>query len=103
MSLLKLSRLLLLFVVVCASRTNAHEIPHLFESRPLPPPTLDPGPDAAVLRIKIVDAATLDVPGLSGQVANVIVRSTGISGQWAYRPEFRSYYTDPLFTRFEST
>jgi outer membrane receptor for ferrienterochelin and colicins len=22
-------------------------------------------------------------------------------GQWAYRPEFRSYYTDPLFTRFD--
>ena len=58
-------------------------------------------PAANVERIEIVDAATLDVPGLSGQVANVIVRSTGISGQWAYRPEFRSFYTDPLFTRFE--
>src|SRR5688500_11381863 len=58
-------------------------------------------PAGNVERIEIVDAATLDVPGLSGQVANVIVRSTGISGQWAYRPEFRSFYTDPLFTRFE--
>jgi hypothetical protein len=58
-------------------------------------------PAQNVERIEIVDAATLDVPGLSGQVANVIVKSTGISGQWAYRPEFRSYYTDPLFTRFE--
>jgi outer membrane receptor for ferrienterochelin and colicins len=58
-------------------------------------------PAGNVERIEIVDGATLDVPGLSGQVANVIVRSTGISGQWAYRPEFRSYYTDPLFTRFE--
>jgi len=58
-------------------------------------------PAANVERIDIVDGATLDVPGLSGQVANMIVRSTGISGQWAYRPEFRSYYTDPLFTRFE--
>jgi outer membrane receptor for ferrienterochelin and colicins len=58
-------------------------------------------PAQNVERIEIVDAATLDVPGLSGQVANVIVRSMGISGQWAYRPEFRSYYTDPLFTRFE--
>jgi outer membrane receptor for ferrienterochelin and colicins len=54
-----------------------------------------------VERIEIVEAATLDIPGLSGQVANVIVRSKGISGQWAYRPEFRSHYTDPLFTRFE--
>lgn len=58
-------------------------------------------PAGNVERIEIVDGATLKVPGLSGQVANVIVRSTGISGQWAYRPEFRSYYTDPLFTRFE--
>jgi outer membrane receptor for ferrienterochelin and colicins len=54
-----------------------------------------------VERIEIVDGATLDIPGLSGQVANVITKSTGISGQWAYRPEFRSHYTDPLFTRFE--
>jgi outer membrane receptor for ferrienterochelin and colicins len=54
-----------------------------------------------VERIEIVDAATLDIPGLSGQVANVIVVSRGISGQWGYRPEFRSYYSDPLFTRFE--
>jgi len=58
-------------------------------------------PAANVERIEIVDGATLDIPGLSGQVANVIVKSGGISGQWAYRPEFRSYYTDPLLTRFE--
>ena len=58
-------------------------------------------PAGNVERIEIVDAATLDVPGLTGQVANVIVRSTGIKGQWAYRPEFRAYYTDPLLTRFE--
>ena len=58
-------------------------------------------PATNVERIEIVDAASLDVPGLTGQVANVITKSTGISGQWAYRPEFRSFYTDPLFTRFE--
>ena len=58
-------------------------------------------PAANVERIEIVEGESLDIPGLTGQVANVIVRSTGISGQWAYRPEFRSYYTDPLFTRFE--
>ena len=58
-------------------------------------------PAKNVERIEIVDAATLDVPGLTGQVANVIVKSAGITGQWAYRPEFRSYYTDPLFSRFE--
>jgi outer membrane receptor for ferrienterochelin and colicins len=58
-------------------------------------------PAGNVERIEIVDGATLEIPGLSGQVANVIVKPGGISGQWAYRPEFRSYYTDPLFTRFE--
>ena len=58
-------------------------------------------PAKNVERIEIVDAATLDVPGLTGQVANVIVKSAGITGQWAYRPEFRSYYTDPLLSRFE--
>ena len=58
-------------------------------------------PAQNVEKIEIADAATLDVPGMTGQVANVIVRSTGIRGQWAYRPEFRAYHTDPLLTRFE--
>ena len=58
-------------------------------------------PAQNVERIELVDGATLDIPGLSGQVANVIVRSSGISGQFAYRPEFRAYNTDPLLTRFE--
>jgi len=58
-------------------------------------------PARNVERIEIVDGATLNIPGLSGQAANVIVRSTGIRGQWSYRPEFRTYYTDPLFTRFD--
>lgn len=58
-------------------------------------------PAANVVRIEIVDGATLDVPGLSGQVANVVAKATGVSGQWAWRPEFRSYYTRPLLTRGE--
>lgn len=58
-------------------------------------------PASNVTRIEIVDGATLDIPGLSGQVANVITQASGISGQWAWRPEFRSYYTDPLLTRGE--
>ena len=58
-------------------------------------------PAQNVQRIDIVDGATLDIPGLSGQVANVIVRSSAITGQFAYSPEFRAYNTDPLFTRFE--
>ena len=54
-----------------------------------------------VVRIEIRDGATLDIPGLSGQVANVITKAGGISGSWAWRPDFRKYYTDPQLTRGE--
>lgn len=56
-----------------------------------------------VVRIELVDAATLDVPGLTGQVANVVVKSAGISGNFAYRLEARPHFTDPLFNRFDSS
>src|SRR5918997_849931 len=47
-------------------------------------------PASNVVRIEIRDAATLDVPGLSGQVANVVVKAGGaMQGQFAWRPEFR--------------
>lgn len=58
-------------------------------------------PASTVLRIELLDSAALDIPGLSGQVANVVVQASGLNGQWAWRPEFRSYYTDPLLTRGE--
>src|SRR3546814_17533333 len=54
---------------------------------------------ADVERIEIVDGATLDLPGLSGQVANVVFRADNFSGQFSWKPEFRPHYTDPLFTR----
>ncbi len=43
-----------------------------------------------VVRIEIVDGTALDIPGLSGQVANVITKSTGVSGTWEWRPEWRN-------------
>lgn len=44
----------------------------------------------SVERIEIVDGATLDIPGLSGQVANVIAQaSEGISGSWEWRGRVR--------------
>jgi outer membrane receptor for ferrienterochelin and colicins len=58
-------------------------------------------PASNVVRIEIRDAATLDVPGLSGQVANVIAKAGGMQGQFAWRPEFRQRNTDPLLTRGE--
>ncbi|HEY7797138.1 MAG TPA: TonB-dependent receptor plug domain-containing protein, partial [Hyphomonadaceae bacterium] len=42
-----------------------------------------------VIRIEIVDGATLEIPGLSGQVANVIARVDALSGNWSWQPEFR--------------
>ncbi len=58
-------------------------------------------PASNVTRIEIRDGATLDIPGLSGQVANVIAEAGGISGQWEWSPEFRRDFTDPLFTAGE--
>jgi hypothetical protein len=56
-------------------------------------------PAGNVVRIEIRDGATLDIPGLSGQVANIVTKATGITGQWEWRPDFRRYYTDPQLTR----
>ena len=52
-----------------------------------------------VERIEILDGATLDIPGLSGQVANIVFRANQLSGQFSWRPEFRAHFTDPLLTR----
>ncbi len=44
-----------------------------------------------VLRLEIVDGASLDIPGLSGQVLNVITQGGGrISGQYRYSPLYRT-------------
>ena len=57
-------------------------------------------PAGNVARIEIVDAAEVDVPGLTGQVANVVYEAKKkVSGQFSYRPEFRAHYADPLYTR----
>jgi outer membrane receptor for ferrienterochelin and colicins len=56
-------------------------------------------PAGSVLRIDIVDGATLNIAGLSGQVANVLVEAAAASGQFEYRPEFRARNTTPVLTR----
>jgi outer membrane receptor for ferrienterochelin and colicin len=48
-------------------------------------------------RIEIVDGATLGIPGLSGQAANVITRPGGISGRFEYRTSFRPRYARPSY------
>ena len=58
-------------------------------------------PAGNVVRIEIRDGATLDIPGLSGQVANVVSKAGGISGQWSWNPDVRRFFTDPQLTRGE--
>jgi len=53
---------------------------------------------SSVERIEIVDAASLGIAGLSGQVANVIVKQDQKSaGQFEYRPHFRAHFAKPEF------
>lgn len=50
----------------------------------------------SVDRIEIVEAASLGIAGLSGQVANVILKAvTKSSGQFEYNPNFRAHYAEP--------
>ena len=58
---------------------------------------------ADVVRIEILDGATLDVPGLTGQVANVVVRVGGLSGTFAYRPQVRARRLPARLTEGEAS
>lgn len=50
---------------------------------------------ARVVRIEIVDGATLGIPGLSGQVANVITKAAAISGRFEYDASDRPRFAKP--------
>lgn len=53
-------------------------------------------PTAKVARIEIVDAASLGIAGLSGQVANVVLaQNQGASGQFEWNPDIRAHYAEP--------
>ena len=53
-------------------------------------------PAASVDRIEIVDAASLGIAGLSGQVANVILKANRkSSGQFEWDTAWRAHYTEP--------
>jgi hypothetical protein len=52
-------------------------------------------PAGNVVRIEVVDGVVLDLPGLTGQVANVITVSGGLAGQFAWRAELRTTAVDP--------
>lgn len=48
---------------------------------------------ANVTRIDIADGATFNISGLTGQVANIITASRGLSGSYAWRPQIRARRT----------
>ena len=49
-----------------------------------------------VERIEIVDAASLGIAGLTGQVANVILKAERAGGgQFLWNPDFRAHYSKP--------
>jgi hypothetical protein len=52
-------------------------------------------PVSNVIRIEVVDGATLDIPGLSGRVANIIVEQGSLSGQFEWRPQFSTGPANP--------
>ena len=56
-------------------------------------------PAASVVRIEIVDAASLGLAGLVGPVANVVVTQGRASGQFEWRPDFRAHYARPNLFR----
>lgn len=59
-------------------------------------------PASSVIRIEIVDGASLDIPGLFGQAANIIVKDLDtLSGSFAWRGEARAHYAQPRFTNGE--
>jgi len=55
---------------------------------------------ADVARIEIVQAATLGIPGLTGQVANVVLKvERKASGNFEWKPAFRPHFAKPAWTR----
>lgn len=58
-------------------------------------------PANRVVRIEIVDGATLGIPGLSGQVANVFTTGGAISGRYEWRGVWRPQYAEPSFAAGE--
>ena len=60
-------------------------------------------PASDVLRIEIVDGNATGIPGLTGQVANVIYTSSGASGQFRWTTGFRPHNTEARLFRGEAS
>lgn len=52
-------------------------------------------PAANVIRIELVEGSTLNIPGLSGRVANIVARSSGgVQGQFEWRPQLAAEFSN---------
>ena len=57
-------------------------------------------PASDVARIEIVPAATLGIAGLTGQVANVVLKADiKATGNFEWKPTLRQYYAEPSLAR----
>ncbi len=59
-------------------------------------------PFDTVKRIEMLDGDALDIPGLSGQVVNIVARAVDLSGQWRYAARFE-HGTEPQLLEGEVT
>ncbi|MGQ3230038.1 MAG: TonB-dependent receptor plug domain-containing protein, partial [Blastomonas fulva] len=50
-----------------------------------------------VIRIELIDGATLNLPGLTGQVVNIVSKVDSLTGQFRWSPRVRFRRTDPQF------
>ena len=55
-----------------------------------------------VVRIEVVDGTTLDIPGLSGDVANIVTEAFGLTGNWEYAARFEEG-TEPQLLEGEAS
>ncbi|WP_265528141.1 TonB-dependent receptor plug domain-containing protein [Sphingomicrobium marinum] len=52
---------------------------------------------SSVLRIELLEGASLDIPGLSGEVANIVYKVDSFGGTFEWRPQFRERLDDNWF------
>ncbi|WAC22595.1 TonB-dependent receptor plug domain-containing protein [Blastomonas sp. SL216] len=50
-----------------------------------------------VIRIELIDGATLNLPGLTGQVVNIVSKVDSLTGQFRWSPRVRFRRTDPQY------
>lgn len=54
-----------------------------------------------VIRIELIDGATLNLPGLTGQVVNIVSKVDSLTGQFRWSPRVRFRRIDPQYTNGE--